>query len=935
MRASQWSLLALAAAGAFAVEPQAYNPLPNPEMVVVASDNNTRVTVFNECFLRVEMTAKPGSSTFEDRASLAFINRDQPLIGWDWEEQYGTLIVTTPCLTLQYRLGASSFANGALNISSAPGKSPSFAWDLNQGLVSPRNLLGTIRSLDMLETMDLNCTRNADIIIYGEPLHCVWSPYSQDGWHVVDDTSTTLLEGDWVTNATSSDKQDLYFFGHGIDYAGAIQDFVKVSGRSPLLPKFAMGIIWSRWYDLSFADVRRVVENGYQSRALPIDMFVLDMDWHSVQGKPGQEWTGWSFDRNLFQVPDDFWAWIQYHKLGASLNVHDADGVRPYEVRYKEFAQAVGADPNADTTIPAWFDDQTYMNAVEDVLLEPFQVGSGYRFAIWRDWQQGMVGVNTRGLNPTIWLNHASVTDPYRRKEDWRGWTLARYGGLGNQRYPTGFSGDVLHSWQSLGFQVFFTTTATSVGYQWSNDIVGSDGTDDAAQELHTRWVQWGAFSPLFRTHDAGMAVGLCADLGGCAVVELWNALPEYLNANQAAVAERQTLTPLWYSLNRHAFDTGLMPVRPMYLTWPAEPVSYMQIVRNQQYTIGTDLIVSPITAPKDSLTATANWTYWLPSDSEWYDVITGRLWNTSNMPGAPQRACNLSSAYDLSEIPRSVRAGAVIPRIPYNPSDTIAVARRDYTHLVFEVYPGGPSSGQTTVYEDDGETLNYDTQSQWASTTCSFSRSQASGGPTGVQRTTTVSISTNGTYPLLPASRTYTVKLIMSYPPSSVQVGGNTVSFQRFGCQQSTSQCWSYDGNSLVLSVTLPGSSTKKTTQVSITAPLDVPEWSSPMNGVAGAFSRAQLAKRVVIDPELSPTDAKSAIYRLQWLTGAGDNLSFLAASGTFAEFSAVVRSVFQAVEDSVQQVGNLGSDLIDSSRIRRATTLLQTSTAGWIGPL
>ena len=77
---------------------------------------------------------------------------------------------------------------------------------------------------------------------------------------------------------------------------------------------------------------------------------------------------------------------------------------------------------------------------------------------------------------------------------------MHRYGGLGNQRYPIGFSGDVAAVWESLAFQPHFTASAANINFgYWSHDIGGFNG--DAGDEGFTRWYQFGAVSPIFRSH--------------------------------------------------------------------------------------------------------------------------------------------------------------------------------------------------------------------------------------------------------------------------------------------------------------------------------------------------------------------------------------------------------------------------------------------------
>jgi alpha-glucosidase (family GH31 glycosyl hydrolase) len=100
---------------------------------------------------------------------------------------------------------------------------------------------------------------------------------------------------------------------------------------------------------------------------------------------------------------------------------------------------------------------------------------------------------------PTWWLNYVHFTD--QQREGKRPLLFHRWGGLGNHRYQIGFSGDTVSVWDSLAFQPWFTATAANVGYAyWSHDI-GGHMPGAVEPELFTRWVQFGAFSPILRTH--------------------------------------------------------------------------------------------------------------------------------------------------------------------------------------------------------------------------------------------------------------------------------------------------------------------------------------------------------------------------------------------------------------------------------------------------
>lgn len=74
------------------------------------------------------------------------------------------------------------------------------------------------------------------------------------------------------------DQQDLYFFGHGWDYKQALYDYVQVGGSPAMTPRYAHGTWWTRWFDFDNSAIEDIVEQ-YRERALPLDVFVLDMDW--------------------------------------------------------------------------------------------------------------------------------------------------------------------------------------------------------------------------------------------------------------------------------------------------------------------------------------------------------------------------------------------------------------------------------------------------------------------------------------------------------------------------------------------------------------------------------------------------------------------------------------------------------------------------------
>lgn len=338
------------------------------------------------------------------------------------------------------------------------------------GLVDSGNLLGTIRSLDgIYGSINLNCTLIANKTVNNEGLHCAWGLVSRSGWSLIDDTSGPYLDPDeWPSDTPSSDVYDWYFFGHGHEYRKALADYSKVGLPIPMMPKYMLGIAWTRWYSFTGAELLGIIDD-YDSRQLPLDTVIIDMDWHKTfpagQDKLANDyWTGYSFDPELFPYPSAQLEQLRDRGVHIAVNLHDAMGVQHWEDRYVQMAQAHGVDPDSNNPVPFNVTDRFYMDSLEAIVMQPVY-DAGVDFA-WIDWQQGgSLGVYRPGVNPTFMLNYYRHTQQVRQQLNQRGLILARWGGMGNHRYQAGFSGDVQHSWPSLAFQPYFSTTATNIGY--------------------------------------------------------------------------------------------------------------------------------------------------------------------------------------------------------------------------------------------------------------------------------------------------------------------------------------------------------------------------------------------------------------------------------------------------------------------------------------
>ncbi len=852
----------------FGYQPQAASA------AVVTAGANARFTVLTPWVIRMEYSA---AATFEDRATLAIVNRNTPVPQFTQSVSGGTLTITTTWITLRYTVG-QPFSGSSLKVTSNTNAFPAYSFgDKDTG-----NLLGTIRSLDDHCTIPLDCDQNAGIQTNGENLHCAWAVISRNGWTTINDTKNFIMgerDGSWFSNRESersSSDSDVYFFGHGMAFKTALRDFTLIAGRVPIPSRPLLGAWFTRWFDYDHSDVERLLDI-FDRSGLPLDVLILDMNWHTKNA-----WTGFSWDTQLFPFPNATLRMVRDRGLMIGANIHDAEGVAPFEVKYDEFCRALGLPTGTGSPVLFQPLNATYMRAVEDILL-----GFANFDFYWTDWQQGGTngGCNGNQLNPTFITDHVRWSDFMRRGLRRRSNNFARFGGLGAHRYPVGFTGDVLSlSWECFSYQPYFSVTASNVAYGYpSHDLVGP--FDD--HELHVRWMQFGAFSGVMRIHDRGMSSGGCWDLGLCAIVNVWTLPFEYFEPIREAMLARVELLPYIYREARVAYETGLNFVHALYIEWPTHNEAYRlgpAPDTHAAYMFGSDIMVAVVTKAGDSGThlATLN-NLWVPPGL-WYDAVFGVVLNGPTTLQGRQ--------YALSDIPMFIRAGAVIPRLPTAAARKVGAAAQSFTAVDWFVYPGA-TSGSGTLYEDDGATWDYIGATGFAVTNCSFQSSSSK----------SIAITVNAASvarSFVPAQRTTRFVLVGVAPLASVQCNGQPVAFDQSGAAGT----WRYDGfkaEAVINCGAVPTAQALSVTASFIAGP-------DTVVGARGYARRAQLAKHIVDDRQATPGSQTGQSDSPGFTKQAGGRaalLSGLAPTATAASWGAVTGGNYrQLIQNAINEL-------------------------------
>lgn len=556
------------------------NPVANPEAVVICG--KARFTVLTPEMIRIEYSAK---GIFEDQATFTVTNRRLKVPRFRKREDNTYLYIVTDKVRLKYRKSTNpvttpaSPENLTITIDNNgcesvwyPGKSDSL------------NLKGTCRTLDGSNGDNKRAEMENGLI-------------SRSGWAVIDDSWAAIrsdggrsyalrpnadMEFDWWAERSDTDALDIYYLGYGNDYKKAISDYTKIAGKIPLPPDYVFGYWYSKYSAYSADDYRRIMSE-IKDNKIPADVMILDMDWHwnVGNGQSGDKggWTGWSWNTNLIPNPKGLLRDIHDNNFKIALNLHPADGINKNEspVYFAAMnSELNGKYLNDKKDNISWSIDYTdftksfFKNIIRN------HESEGVDFW-WIDWQQHLTSNNTYGLSETFWCNHVFFNDMARKRTDRRPVIFHRWGGLGSHRYQIGFSGDALINFQTLGFQPYFTATASNVGYgYWGHDLGGHAFTDESIvndPELVLRWIQFGVFTPIFRTHATNDAR-----------IErrIWkfDNFPTMLEA----VRLRYSLFPYLYTMARKAYDTGISVCRPLYYEYPESEEAY--VYENEYFSV-------------------------------------------------------------------------------------------------------------------------------------------------------------------------------------------------------------------------------------------------------------------------------------------------------------------------------------------------------------
>lgn len=498
---------------------------------------------------------------------------------------------------------------------------------------------------------------------------------TEGGAYLLDDSASMLLDNDGHFVSRKEGSVDYYAFAYGKNPRETVRAFYKISAPTPLIPRFALGVWWSRYHAYTQKEYLDLMAR-FKAEDIPLTVATVDMDWHWVRdidkkfGVKYGGWTGYSWNTELFPDYKEFFNKLKSDHLHITLNLHPADGVHSYEDMYADMAKAMGIDPKSKEKVDFRCSSDDFWNAYFDILHKPYE-NDGVDFW-WIDWQQGKKS-DVQGLDPLNALNHYHYLD---NAEDGRmPMILSRYAGFGSHRYPLGFSGDTAINWKVLDFQPYFTANAANAAYGWWSHDIGGHHMGYRDDDLYMRWLQFGVFSPIMRLHSTAIEL-----LGK----EPWKYRSEVYQCAKEWLTLRHRLIPYIFTMDHRAHNEGIALCEPMYYSYPENKNAYS--VPNQ-YMFGSEFMVCPITSPQHKALHMGSVDAWLP-EGRWTDIFTNQSYEGER---------RITLFRDLNTIPVLAKEGAIIPL-------SADEGNKTDNPESFEIWAFS-GNGSFTLIEDNGKT--------------------------------------------------------------------------------------------------------------------------------------------------------------------------------------------------------------------------------------
>lgn len=467
-------------------------------------------------------------------------------------------------------------------------------------------------------------------------------------------------------------RMDVFLFcGDASEIQRRYQD---LTGAAPIPPKWAFGFIQCKNRYRTQEEVLQIARE-YREKKIPCDAIVIDWQWYKHPGDLAWNKEAWPDVRAMKE---------ELRRLGFHLMLAQHPFIHKDSLNFKEFSEKGFLNRPLDPNVTTFTYDHTNPEARKLWWSKIKKLAEDGVDAYWTDMgelQEHQPGTESylgsrercHNLYTTFWSR--SLYEGHRQDYDTRCVSLHRSAFAGSHRYGAMlWSGDISSTWDVLRDQVVIGQTLCVSGQPyWCTDIGGFFRSGEFTPELYIRWLQWGVFCPIFRTH------------GTRPENEVYRFSEESGKICEAFIRLRYRLLPYIYNAAYRNYSTGKPLMRPLAFDFPADGKA---CACKDQYLFGDSLMVAPVTRYGCRTVEV-----YLP-EGVWYDFWTDREYRGGR---------SVSVAAPLDRIPVFVRAGAVIPET----EEAAHTGASDFSQITLHVYPG--AAGEFLFYEDAGEGYAYE----------------------------------------------------------------------------------------------------------------------------------------------------------------------------------------------------------------------------------
>ncbi|WP_348825665.1 glycoside hydrolase family 31 protein [Flavobacterium aestuarii] len=497
----------------------------------------------------------------------------------------------------------------------------------------------------------------------------------------------------------------VYYFMYGNDYKEIIKNYIDLTGKPIMPPKWALGFSQCRG-NYTAENQAKEIASEFRKRKIPCDIIYQDIGW--VEGLQDFDWKKSNYQNPKEMVKkmgDQGFKMIisqdpvisqankkQWEEANSnSYFTIDSRTGKSYDMPWPWGGNCGVVDFTKPEVADWWgsYQQKPLDDGVRGFWTDMGEPAWSNEDATDRLNMKHHLGMHDEIHNVYGFTWDKAVTEQfYKHNPNKRIFQMTRAAYAGLQRYTFGWSGDsgngnnVLEGWNQFANQIPVGLSAgLGIIPFWTSDISGYCGDIkdyDAMSELYVRWMQFGIFNPLSRAHHEG----------GNAV-EPWVFGTEVENITRSAIELKYQLFPYIYTYARVAHDTGMPLMRALFLEFPNEIETFEL---NGQFLFGRELLVAPV-VEKGAVTKKV----YFP-EGEWINynnnknIYKGNQWVTVDAP--------------LNAIPIFVKKGSIIPTMPVMQY----IHEKPIYPVSFDVYPDKVGKESSFVlYEDDGESRDYE----------------------------------------------------------------------------------------------------------------------------------------------------------------------------------------------------------------------------------